>query len=162
VHVFIIFAAIALLFLGYILARYAKLFKMASQWRRKSKEALKAGKSVLFSSAIKLTLNGKAPEDYVSVQAISETGIILDPGTYSSVGTYQQINRDRKVEKTYEDVRLKFDLAPGKEHELGIFVYGEEVETMGVAFHYLTSPGDPKEVLVLACLKVGADDEKNE
>ncbi|MDR2436637.1 MAG: hypothetical protein LBD17_00985 [Endomicrobium sp.] len=136
-----------------IIYNLAKRSKKASQFRQLAKEAKQNGKVVLFSLAKELTLNNKPIEDFPGIDIGGEIGIIIEPGTYNSLGTYTEVDGRGKLLNTFKDKRLKFTLEPGLEYEIGLYILSEEVLSMSVSYNKLEPQGKSDDVRVIACLK---------
>ncbi|MDR3153933.1 MAG: hypothetical protein LBW85_06615 [Deltaproteobacteria bacterium] len=131
---------------------YARAVKRARKTKADIKAALAAGKSLLYSSAAELRLNGEGVEGRPGVSVRRERGLFLDPGPYESIGTYTIRDDEGKLIATFSDAELKFSLKGGKEYELGVFLFDAEILGHAVAHRQLGPSGSGQGILALACV----------
>jgi hypothetical protein len=145
-------AAAGLLIIGACAFFYFRARTSAREARAAIREALNAGKSVLYCNAAELTLNGEDVSALPQVAARKERGIILDPGSVESVGTFAIRDDEGKLIATFSDAELGFTLKAGREYELGVYLFDTEILGAAVAHRQLGPSGSGQGFLALACV----------
>ncbi|MDR2349356.1 MAG: hypothetical protein LBF41_01855 [Deltaproteobacteria bacterium] len=151
---------LGLAYFVFFTVRYVRLRRKADSLRAKADAALLKGRSVVYTFArdLSFTRRGKTMvidfSERPKIDVHNEMPIILDPGTYQTVGTYPIVSSVLKIRDFVRDVPLEIRLSPGKEYELGIFAHHEEMMDMVVSHLVLDFPLPIKtnETLVLACM----------
>jgi hypothetical protein len=135
-----------------LVPKFIKSNKLAKEWRSKIQNALKSGNAVLFTTASKLSLNGKDISEFTSVVTSNETAIILEPGSYDTLGSYPQFGSNGKLIKTFDDLKLTFTAKSGQEYEMGIYHFAPTLMAVSASFRLISQPEGEREEIALACI----------